>query len=178
MKNIRILCISGSLRASSYNTAALHAIKLLTPDYIEIVIFKGISELPHFNPDIENDPVASISELQCAIYNADGLIIASPEYAHGIPGCLKNALDWLVGSEAFPFLPVALINTSPRAHHAQDALREVLLTMSANLMTNACMDIPLLGSRLDAHAIAAHPELSHKLLAMIDTFYQAIIFRH
>ena len=60
------------------------------------------------------------------------LVIAAPEYAHGPPGALKNALDWLVASETFAGKPTALLNTSPRAFHAQASLREILSTMAAN----------------------------------------------
>jgi len=175
MKNIRILCLSGSLRALSYNTAVLYALKQLIPVHIEMKIFEQMKDLPLFNPDIENAHIASVAALQNEIYNADGLIIASPEYAHGISGVLKNALDWLVASDGFPLLPVALINTSPRAHHAQDALREVLGTMSAIVVDPACIDVTLLGSDLDMHGIVNHTEISDSLLNMAEIFYQSVI---
>ena len=175
MQNIRILCLSGSLRIASYNTAALHAIKLLATKHIEIVIFEQMGELPLFNPDIENNNITPVAALRTEIQSADGLIIASPEYAHGISGVLKNALDWLVGGDEFPFMPLALINTSPRAHHALDALHEVLTTMSGNIIRNACTSIPLLGSNLNANSIARHTEISKSLLNQLDTFYKSII---
>ncbi len=175
MKSIRILCFSGSLRARSYNTAALYALKQLAPEYMEVKVFEQMKELPLFNPDIENENIVSVSALQDEVYNTDGLIIASPEYAHGISGVLKNALDWLVAGDGFPLLPVALINTSPRAHHAQDALREVLSTMSAIVVDTACIDVPLLGSDLDMHGIVSHTEISDSLLKMTEIFYQSVI---
>ncbi|HED34219.1 MAG TPA: NAD(P)H-dependent oxidoreductase [Gammaproteobacteria bacterium] len=172
---MHILCLSGSLRALSYNTAVLYALKQLAPAHIQVGVFEQMKDLPLFNPDIENENIAPVSALQDEVYHADGLIIASPEYAHGISGVLKNALDWLVAGDGFPLLPVALINTSPRAHHAQDALREVLATMSATVVDPACIDVPLLGSDLGTHEIVKHTEIADSLLAMTEIFYQSVI---
>jgi len=88
------------------------------------------------------------------------LLIASPEYAHGVTGALKNALDWLVSFEPFANKPVALLNASPRAHHADASLREILKTMSAELVEPASISIPLLGSALTEDEIATHPAIS------------------
>ncbi|HEY1543899.1 MAG TPA: NAD(P)H-dependent oxidoreductase, partial [Xanthobacteraceae bacterium] len=95
------------------------------------------------------------------------LIISSPEYAHGVPGTLKNLLDWLVASVEFPGKPVALINASPRARHAQAQLVEILTTMNAVLAPPAPVDIPLLGRQLDAAAIAGDPELGGLLRGVL-----------
>jgi NAD(P)H-dependent FMN reductase len=103
-----------------------------------------------------------------------GLLIAAPEYAHGVPGALKNALDWLVGSDAFPGKPVALINTAPRAFHAQSALRETLATMSARLIPEAFVVLPLTGQDLEADRIAADPRFAAPLRASLDCFVSAI----
>src|SRR5262249_54828971 len=81
-----------------------------------------------------------------AVGDARAVLIASPEYAHGISGVLKNALDWLVSFEGFIGKPVVLVNTSPRARHAYEGLREVLQTMSADILSDACMSLPLLGA--------------------------------
>ncbi|MEP7184262.1 MAG: NAD(P)H-dependent oxidoreductase [Rhodanobacter sp.] len=85
--------------------------------------------------------------LRQAVGQSDALLIACPEYAHGVPGAFKNLLDWLVGGLEFPGRPVALLNTSVRdSHHAQAALREVLITMSAVLIEPACITVPLSGA--------------------------------
>jgi chromate reductase len=105
---------------------------------------------------------------------SDGLIISSPEYAHGIPGVLKNALDWLVSGEEFVGKPIALFNASPRATHAQDSLVEIVTTMAGQIVPQACVTISLLGKNLDAAGIIANPELSGKLSAAIAAFTKAI----
>ena len=121
---MNILAISGSLRAASINTAFCTAVSELAPPSVNVEIYSGIARLPLFNPDQEPAPPAPVQEFRYAVGKADALLIAGPEYAHGISGVLKNALDWLVAYEGAVDKPVALINTSPRAHHAYDALRE------------------------------------------------------
>src|SRR6185369_1594076 len=111
--------ISGSLRAASSNTAVLVAASRLAPPGVTIELHEGIGALPHFNPDLDNaTPPEAVVRFRKSIGAVDGLLISSPEYARGVPGTLKNALDWLVGSFEFPNKFIALINTSPRAIHA------------------------------------------------------------
>ncbi len=166
-----ILAISGSLRAGSSNTAALRAAARLAPAGVEIVLFDGIAALPFFNPDFDGDEVpASVGAMRALIGSVDGILISSPEYARGVAGVLKNALDWLVGSHEFPNKPVALINTSPRATHALAALTLTLETMSARIAGDACVTLPLLGGTWDEFAVAADPALAEPLRAAVANF--------
>jgi chromate reductase, NAD(P)H dehydrogenase (quinone) len=172
---MRIFAISGSLRAASSNLAALKAASLLAPPGIEIALYAGLGELPHFNPDLDTDtPPHTVAALRRDIGLSDGLLICSPEYAHGIAGTMKNALDWLVSSFEFPGKPVAILNTSPRANHADAHLREILTTMSARLIEAASITLPFLGRDLDAHGIAADPRLSVSLKRALHDFVAAI----
>jgi chromate reductase, NAD(P)H dehydrogenase (quinone) len=158
---MRILAICGSLRAHSSNRAALEAARLLAPPPMAITLFEGLATLPYFNPDVEAEaPPAPVLAWREAIGQADALLICSPEYARGVAGVLKNALDWLVGAFEFPDKPVAVINASQRAVHADAALRLTLETMSAQLVAEASITLPLLGRNLDAAGIAADPELA------------------
>ncbi|HEX4495872.1 MAG TPA: NADPH-dependent FMN reductase [Thermoanaerobaculia bacterium] len=171
---VRILAISGSLRAASSNTALLHAAAALAPAGVEIEVYGGLGRLPHFNPDLEADEPAAVSDLRARVRWADGLLISSPEYAHGVPGAMKNALDWLVGGDEFIYKPVALLNASPRATHAQASLAETITTMSGRLIAEASIAVPLLGAKLDAAGIAAHPEIAGALREAIAAFARAI----
>jgi len=162
MSDLTLLALSGSLRKDSYNTAAIHALAQLAPPQVEIQV-GSIADLPLFNPDRENEQIAPLLALKNNLYRSSGLIIATPEYAHGISGPMKNALDWLVSGCEFPNLPIMLINTSPRAHHAQDALREVLTTMSGIIIESAFVNIPLLGSHLKTQDIVKNEVLSTAL---------------
>jgi NAD(P)H-dependent FMN reductase len=173
----RIAAISGSLRAGSSNTAALRAAAALVPAGVDVVLYEGIAALPFFNPDLDGDKVpAPVGAMRALIGSVDGILISSPEYARGVAGVLKNALDWLVGSQEFPNMPVALINTSPRAMHALAALTLTLETMSARIAKDACVTLPLLGSACDELTIVADPALADPLreaMANFITFIRA-----
>jgi chromate reductase len=174
-RSVRILAISGSLRDASSNTAVLHAAALLAPEGVEIAIYKGLGSLPHFNPDLDGEPaLPAVLDFRSQLKASGGVLISSPEYAHGVPGVLKNALDWVVGSGELAGKRVALINASPRATHAQASLAETLTVMSANLIAGASITLPLLGKKLDAAGIAADPELSSTLRSAILAFASAV----
>ena len=169
MESLKLLALSGSLRKSSYNTAAIKALNILAPGHIDITI-GNIADLPLFNPDMEGDEIPELQQLKSSLKESAGLIIASPEYAHGISGPLKNALDWMVSGEEFPYKPIMLINTSPRASHAQVSLKEVLSTMSGNIIEKSNVSIPLLSSELNASGIVENQKLSKALLAGLSEF--------
>jgi len=167
---IRILAISGSLRSASSNTQLLLAAARQTPQKAAIELYDGIGGLPHFSPDLDGpDSPAPVVELRARIASADALLISSPEYAHGVPGSLKNALDWLVSGVEIVALPVALLNASPHSTHAQAALAETLKTMSAQLVPEASVTIPLTGRGLDASGILADPALAGALRSALET---------
>jgi chromate reductase len=174
-RRIKILAISGSLRAASSNTSVLRAAARVAPAGVSIVLFDGIAGLPFFNPDLDGDTVpAPVVAFRTLVGEADGILISSPEYARGVAVVLKNALDWLVASFEFPDKPVALINTSPRATHALAALTLTLETMSARLIRDASITLPLLGTANDETAIVANNELADPLRDAIARFAAAI----
>ncbi len=154
---MKVLGICGSLRAASLNSALLRTAARLAPPGMQVSLLPGLGALPLFNPDLEAQVPAAVAALRRAVDAADALLIASPEYARGVSGTIKNALDWLVSHEGFVGKPVALLNASPRAHHAQAALRETLRTMSAAIIEEASVAIPLLGAGLDEAAMAHAP---------------------
>ncbi len=170
----RILAISGSLRRASCNTALLRATAALAPAGVDIRVYGGLGGLPLFNPDLEGNEPASVKELCTQLRAVDGVLIASPEYAHGVTGAMKNALDWLVGTEVFVDKPVALFNASPRATLAQAALTETVGVMAAYIVAEASITVALLGKNLDQAGIVAHPELAGALRTAIQVFVRAI----
>jgi chromate reductase, NAD(P)H dehydrogenase (quinone) len=171
---VRILAISGSLRSASSNTALLQAAIALAPASIEIKLYGALNDLPHFNPDLELSEPAAVKDLRSQIAWADGLLICSPEYAHGVPGVLKNALDWLVSGSEFVNKPIAIFNASPRAAHAHASLIEIITTMSGRLVSEACIEVLLLGRGMDAVAIENDVEISKEIQGAIDRFVKAI----
>jgi NAD(P)H-dependent FMN reductase len=172
---MKILAISGSLRAASLNSALLRAVARLAPADISVVLYRGLGDLPLFNPDIEASDPSPVANLRMQIVSADALLIASPEYAHGVTGVMKNALDWMVGCEAFVHKPVALLNASPRAVHAQAALRETVTMMSACIVDEASITVPILGSNLSEDEIVHHPDISASLLAALFALRTSVV---
>jgi chromate reductase, NAD(P)H dehydrogenase (quinone) len=175
MPPVRILAISGSLRAASLNSALLRAVVCLTPADIHVELFTGLGNLPLFNPDIEITDSPSVANFHARLVAADGVIIASPEYAHGVTGVMKNALDWMVGSDAFVNKPVALFNASPRATIAQASLKETLTVMSAQIIESASITLPIIGSTLDELGIVKHPSISTSIREALHAFYTEIV---
>ncbi len=138
--------------------------------------YLDVGQLPHFDPDLADTPPAIVLALRELIGRVDGILISCPEYARGIPGSFKNALDWLVASHEFPGKPVALFNASPRASHAQAALRLVLETMSANIVEPASITINLLAKDMDEASIAADPLIGRQIVSALDAFKSWIDF--
>jgi len=151
---MKILALCGSLRVRSFSAGLLRAARALAPPGVEFQIFDGPGQLPLFNPDLEPHAPEPVSSLWNAVTWADAIVIASPEYAHGVTGTMKNTLDWLVGHIPFAYKPVAVWNPSYQSHHADEALKETLRTMAADLVADACVRIPVIGSRVDPDDIA------------------------
>ncbi len=156
--------MSGSLRAASSNTQVLLAMARLAPAGVEVELYGGIGSLPHFSPDLDQPaPPETVLDLRRRVAGADAIVISSPEYAHGVPGSLKNALDWLVSGVEIVAMPIALLNPSPRSVHAQASLAETLKTMSAEVSSEASVTIPVSGSGIDVEGILNDPQLAGPL---------------
>lgn len=138
---MKIFAISGSVRAQSGNTALLQALKRFAPSGVEVEIFSELEAMPAFNPDRENDePPPSVAHFRAGLKNADIVIFSTPEYAHGVPGVLKNALDWVVGSGELYEKPIAVLRTSAlRGANADASLKATLAIMGTKLICEAVL---------------------------------------
>ena len=175
---MKVLALSGSLRAASINSALLRTAARLAPADVVVTVCTLVGDLPLFNPDLEAAAMpSSVASLRDQVAATDALLIASPEYAHGVTGAIKNTLDWLVGCEAFVNKPVAVLNASPRAHHADAALRETLKTMSAQIVEAASLTIPLLGANISEANMAQTPAIAHALREALSALYGAVALR-
>jgi len=141
IKDFAVLTLSGSLRKASLNTAMLTMAADCAPPGLRMAPHRGLGDLPLFSPDLELNEPPSVARLRTEIAMADAVIIASPEYAHGVSGVMKNALDWMVATGVFVDKPVVLWNASPRASIALAALRETLIVMSARLVNEAALEL-------------------------------------
>ena len=172
-ESVRILAISGSLRGASSNGALIGAAARLAVDAVEVSIYCGLAELPPFNPDLDGDnPPEAVTRFRARLQACDAVLISSPEYAHGVSGVLKNALDWVLSGELID-KSIALVNASRRGTHAWASLAETLTVMSARVIVDASITIPLDGKGLDANGIARDAELSSALKSAIDALAMA-----
>jgi chromate reductase, NAD(P)H dehydrogenase (quinone) len=161
----RILAISGSLRADSTNARLLRGAVLLAPKGAATFIFydQQIASVPHFSPDLDQDgvtPPAPVVELRKLLAEADGILICCPEYAHGVPGAFKNALDWIVSSGEFTDKPTAVIMASASgAELARAALVPTLKVMGAAMVFEQSM--VMRRNHLDAEGRISDPTMAN-----------------
>jgi NAD(P)H-dependent FMN reductase len=148
----------------SSSGAVLDAAAHLAPVGVIVERYTGIGSLPHFNPAVEEVALPlEAASWRAAVGGADALLIASPEYAHGVPGSLKNALDWLVGGPEFVEKPIAVINPSPHSRFAHAQLLETLRTMSGRVVDDASITLPVRPAGGDGRAILDDAELSRMI---------------
>ncbi len=168
MKTIRLLAISGSLREASANSRLIQALNEMAPDKVAIKIYRSMGDLPHFNPDLDREtPPIPVLDLRASVGNAHGLIISSPEYAHGVPGSLKNALDWLVASSEFPEKPIMLIGGG---EYAQAQLTETLKTMSGRVLINELIQSPIMRGAFNQEGQLTSEEMKEVLRRTLNQF--------
>jgi NAD(P)H-dependent FMN reductase len=175
---MKIFSLSGSVRKDSTNSALLRAALEAAPQDVAFTLYEGMGALPIFSPD-HTDPLPSgPSALRQALQSCDGILISAPEYAHGVPGGLKNLLDWVVGWGELAETPVALWQASVYGDHAKAALAEILKTMSMRIVPEAGLTIHLRGKKpAEMTPILASPETHAMLRASLDTFAGSIRVR-
>lgn len=170
-----ILCLPGSLRRHSWNRRLLMAAADYAPDGIELVLFDELADVPMFNEDSEQDVGPGVQQLRRAVAKADGLLIATPEYNHSIPGVLKNAIDWLSRGTDSVLVdkPVAVIGASTGSwgtRLAQAALRQVLTATEARVMPAPMLFVAHAGERLGADGQLHDPALTKALSSLVANF--------
>lgn len=132
MNRKKVLAISGSTRQNSTNHRLIEAITDIMKENFDIQLYDGLSLLPYFNPDDDGEHVSKeVTLFRQLLGNADGVIICTPEYAHGVPGILKNAIDWTVGSGNFSHKPTLLVTASTDGKCGHQSLMETLRVIEA-----------------------------------------------
>lgn len=167
-----VLLISGSLRAGSTNSAVLRTAEAVAPSGVRITRYPGLAGLPQFNPDDDADPLpAPVVALRTAVHEADALLFSTPEYAGGLPGSVKNLLDWLIGDDHPDSLyrkPVAWINASPRgAALAHESLRAVLGYAHAEVVESACAHLPVTPAMVGPSGLLGDPESGARIATVL-----------
>lgn len=178
---MRIVALSGSLRKGSSNGGVLRAYAAVAPTGVEVAIFEEWGELPSFNPDLDREgdvPPPAVAAFRALLAGADAFVISSPEYAHGVPGAFKNALDWIVSSGEFGGKPVALVNASPGGEYVRRALIDTLTVMGANVLVEPSPPLGPTGQRVvDAAGEVSAPEVLGKLKASVTALVAAAAAR-
>jgi chromate reductase len=175
---VRILALSGSARRDSTNSALLRAAREAAPRDVTFSLYEGMGALPIFNPDHTDPLPAEATALREALRGCDGLLISAPEYAHGVPGGLKNLLDWVVGWGELAETPVALWQASVYGDHAKAALAEILKTMSMRIVPEAALTVHLRGKKpAEMVPILAASETRAMLQQSLTTFAGSIRVR-
>jgi len=176
MQQKNVFAISGSLRLGSSNHAILNALGKMMPSNINFIIYNGLSEIPAFDPDLDNDdPPPAVSAFRKQVSQADAIVICTPEYAYGVPGALKNALDWTVSSASFSGKPTALITASTGGENAHEALIKILGAIDANLIKEATLLISFVRSKMDSEGKILDEETGLNLRSVLNALLHSIV---
>jgi len=150
----KILAICGSTRQESSNKSLIHAISQLFSETIELKMYADLTLIPIFNPDIQDhDFPSEVLHLKQLIVDSDGVLICTPEYAMGVPGALKNALDWCVSSVVFSNKPTALITSSLNGLKGHQSLMETLKIIECSMTKETELVIQAVKSKIKANQI-------------------------
>lgn len=177
---MRVLGISGSLRADSHNSALLRAAAERLPAGAELVIYERLAEIPPYDEDVEAQHVpAPVRDLRDGLREADAVLIATPEYNHSIPGQLKNALDWVsrpAGESALTGVPAAVIGASTGmfgAVWAQAELRKVLGALGGRVLE---VELPVAHAHelRDGSRLELEPEQAEQLEEILAELVAAV----
>ena len=171
---MKLLGIAGSLRAGSHNAQLLRLAAEELPDGVELAVYEGLAEIPAFDHDLQDLAPDAVDALKAAIAEADGILIATPEYNASIPGVLKNALDWVsrpLAESPIRRKPVAVIGASTSAFGAvwaQRELKKVLGVMGARVL-----DAELPVAKADRALLEPRVELRAGLAGVVDQLVAA-----
>ncbi len=175
---MNILAISGSLRAGSTNTSILRAAAELAPPNVTITLYDGLEQLPPFSPERDKENTSDpVNSLRFLLQKADAVLFCTPEYIHGIPGTLKNMLDWLASSGEFVDKPVGVISASPSdsgGSRAHASLSYTLTVLTATVLESASLIVPFIRRRLDADGRVTDPVLIQELQNVVAALVQAV----
>ena len=172
---MRILAISGSLRAASHNTALLRAAAELAPAGVEVELYDGLESLPPYNEDRDTDlPPAAVARLRSAIASADAVLLATPEFNGSMPGQMKHLVDWASrphgNGSALWGKPVAVVGASVTdygAIWAQDHLHKALGIAGARVL-DVELPVSRAQERFDADGVLVDLELRDRVAELVE----------
>ena len=167
-----ILAISGSLRANSSNNAVIVVAEHYIKDLANVTLYNGLGDLPHFDDSAE--PADEVQEFRNLIRESDGVLICSPEYAFGVPGSMKNALDWTVSSGDFMDKPVALITAATGGEKAHESMLHTLTAISARIVPGGTLLISFIRSKMNDNGEIVNMETKEQITKVADALVNNI----
>ncbi len=171
----KILAICGSTRASSTNLNLIKAIQDMAKEVFVIEVFEGLSQIPHFNPDLDNSNApASVTAFREKLKQADGILICAPEYAMGVPGSLKNAIDWIVSSCEFSHKPTALITASSSGVKGHASLQDTLKIIEAEITDETQLLISYCKTKISSDCKITDDKTLNEVKALINALSKTI----
>jgi NAD(P)H-dependent FMN reductase len=171
-KKMRILAVSGSLRATSSNSILIKEIQKWAPATVEITVYQDMATLPAFDDSME--PSESVIAWRNQLAASDGVLICSPEYAFGVPGALKNAIDWTVGSGELVNKPLALITAASSGDKAHAAWLQIFSALSAEIPANGALLIPFIRSKFNTNGEVSDLAIKEAILNTLQALIQTI----
>src|SRR3954469_23590163 len=172
-RKIKILAVSGGLRPTSTNALLVKEIQKWAPANVEIAIYPRLGTLPAFDG---GDASETVNDWRHQLAAADGVLICSPEYAFGVPGALKNAIDWTVGSGELVNKPVALITAASSGDKAHAAWLQIFSALSADIPAEGALLIPFIRTKFNIQGevsdVATKETILDTLQALIQTIEQ------
>ncbi|MBW8732721.1 MAG: NAD(P)H-dependent oxidoreductase [Asticcacaulis sp.] len=168
---MKLAALNGSLRRGSLNAALIEAIRRMDLFDVEAVD----TALPPFTPDLADDAPPEVLAFRTALNEADAILIATPEYAMGIPGMLKNAIDWTVGSCEFAHKPTALITCTSSGEIAHPALLEVLRVLEARMTGETALLLNHNRAKIRSDATFVTPEAEASVRGVIEALRQLCV---
>jgi chromate reductase, NAD(P)H dehydrogenase (quinone) len=171
MKHLSIVAIPGSLRPDSSSHKVLDSMRSLVPHEVWWSVYDGVGRLPHFDDSQPSYPEVDV--FREVLRNADAIIICTPEYAFGVPGSLKNALDWTVSSGEFVGKPVALVTASSQGTYGHAAMKLILTAINAKLTDDRMLLIPFIRSKFDSDGVLKDEQVRGDLLRVVGNLLQS-----
>jgi chromate reductase, NAD(P)H dehydrogenase (quinone) len=172
----KILALCGSTRKNSTNLNLIKAIVDLTKEKFDFTIFEGLTKIPHFNPDIDTEnPPTQVIDFRKRLKEAGGILICTPEYAMGVPGTLKNAIDWTVSSMEFSKKPITLITASSMGEKGHASLLETLKVIEADITDETQLLISFVKTKISQDCKITDPKTLDEVLALIAAFEKRLV---
>lgn len=175
---MKIAAISGSLRAGSTNTALVRAAAALAPEGMTLTLYEGLADLPHFSPELDGeDAPVPAAEWRALLAASDGALFCTPEYAFGMPGSLKNALDWIVTSGELWRKPTIALSASPSARGGEKAHAALLLSLTAleaEIVAEGSLNIPFVTTKVTKSGELTDALTAQALRSALDALARAI----